>query len=247
MPTESEIKSELDKLVAEVPALVKLASEPDEILTFGTSYQHWYSRALKLVELLGHERLAEFRSYYEIDPKRKSYSAGTYAIQDYVKGMAATKDYLSGGPAWNAHAMVGIRLMNQSQILASLKSRLGTVLSDVRGHLLAEIEDDELAVAQRLVKINLRAAGAVGGVVLEAHLQRTAANHSVRIAKKDPTISDLNDPLKAAGVYDLPTWRKIQHLADLRNLCDHKKSREPTEPEVNELIAGVAAIVKTVF
>jgi len=85
------------------------------------------------------------------------------------------------------------------------------------------------------------------GVVLEAHLQRVATNHSVSISKKDPTISDLNDPLKAASVYDTPTWRKIQHLADLRNLCDHKKSREPTETEVRDLIAGVASIVKTVF
>ncbi|MGI9165492.1 MAG: hypothetical protein ACR2G5_03750 [Pyrinomonadaceae bacterium] len=94
--------------------------------------------------------------------------------------------------------------------------------------------------------INLRAAGAVAGVVLEAHLQRIATNHSLRITKKEPTISDLNDPLKAAGVYDIPTWRKIQHLADLRNLCDHKKTREPTDSEVRDLIA-VAAIVKTVF
>ena len=53
--------------------------------------------------------------------------------------------------------------MNQSQILESLKNRLGTILSDVKGHLLAEIEDDELAVAERLLRINLRAAGAVAG------------------------------------------------------------------------------------
>ena len=124
---------------------------------------------------------------------------------------------------------------------------MGNVLSDVKGHLLAEIEDEELAVAQRLLKINLRAAGAVAGVVLEAHLQRVATNHSIRITKKDPAISDLNDPLKNAGVYDIPTWRKIQHLADVRNLCDHKKSREPTESEVRDLISSVAAIVKTVF
>jgi hypothetical protein len=247
MASEKEIEKELDMLVAEVPGLVKLASKSEQLLDFGTKYQHWYSRALKLVELLGHDRLTEFRSYYEIDQKRKTFVAMTCSIQDYIIGRAAPKDYTTLKPAWDIHTMVAMRLMNQKQILASLKGRLGTVLSDVKGHLLAEITDDELATAQRLIKINLRAAGAVAGVVLEAHLQRTAANHSVRIAKKDPTISDLNDPLKAAGVYDIPTWRKIQHLADLRNLCDHKKSREPTEPEINELIAGVAAIVKTIF
>jgi hypothetical protein len=246
MATENEIAKELDSLVGEVPALIKLATKPKDIVDFGSKYQHWYSRAVKLVELLGSDRLSEFCSYYLIDPKRKSYSAATYVIQDYVKGMGASTDYMDK-PNWDIHNTVAIRLMNQSQILASLKSRLGSVLSDVRGHLLAEIEDEELAVAERLLRINLRASGAVAGVVLEAHLQRVARNHSVPISKKDPTISDLNDPLKAAGVYDIPVWRKIQHLADLRNLCDHKKSREPTESEVKDLISGVAAIVKSVF
>jgi hypothetical protein len=246
MPTEIEISQQIDKLVTEVPSLLQLAMKDGEILTFGERYQYWYSSALKLVELLGQDRLVEFRSYYDIDSKRKSYSAGTYVIQDYVKGNAASTDYMDR-PNWDIHTVVAIRLTNQSQILSSLKSRLGNVLSDVKGHLLAEIEDQELAVAERLLKINLRAAGAVAGVVLEAHLQRVAANHSVRIAKKDPTISDLNDPLKNAGVYDIPMWRKIQHLADVRNLCDHKKSRDPTDPEVRDLIADVAAIVKTVF
>jgi hypothetical protein len=246
MRTDAEIEKEIDSLVAEVPNLLALASKPDEILNFGGKYQIWYSKALKLVDLLGQDRLDEFRSYYEIDPKRKSYSAGTYVIQDYIKGMAASKDHLDR-PNWNTHTMVAIRLTNQSQILESLKSRLGTVLSDVKGHLLAGIEDEELAVAERLLKVNLRAAGAVAGVVLEAHLQRVAANHSVPISKRYPTVSDLNDPLKAAGVYDIPTWRRIQHLADLRNLCDHKKSREPSDSEVRDLIGGVATIVKTIF
>jgi hypothetical protein len=110
-------------------------------------------------------------------------------------------------------------------------------------HLLAEIQDEELAVAERLLKISLRAAGALAGVVLEGHLQRVAKNHAVPISKRDPTIADLNDPLKAAGVYDIPTWRRVQRLADLRNLCDHKRSREPLDSEVKDLIAGVTAIV----
>jgi hypothetical protein len=136
--------------------------------------------------------------------------------------------------------------MNQYQILSSLYSRLGSVLADVRGHLLAEIEDEELGAARKLLKMNLRAAGAVAGVVLESLLQRVAVNHGIKISKKSPTISDLNDPLKNAGVYELPTWRKIQHLAYLRNLCDHKKACEPTEQEVEELISGVASLVKNI-
>jgi hypothetical protein len=94
---------------------------------------------------------------------------------------------------------------------------------------------------------NLRAAGTITGVILESHLQRVAFNHRLVIKKKEPTIPDLNDPPRAAGVYDLPTSRKMQHLADMRNLCDHKKDRQPTEEEVAEMIAGTNSIVRTLF
>ena len=76
-------------------------------------------------------------------------------------------------------------------------------------------------------------------MILEGHLQRVTENHNIAIRKKNPTIADLNDPLKNARVYDNPTWRKIQLLADIRNLCSHKKSREPTDDEVVDLISGV--------
>ncbi|MCH7787417.1 MAG: hypothetical protein IIC22_07890, partial [Chloroflexi bacterium] len=53
--------------------------------------------------------------------------------------------------------------------------------------------------------------------------------------------------LKSAGVVDIPDWRFIQRLGDLRNLCDHNKDREPTKDEINELIDGVEKITKTLF
>ena len=84
-------------------------------------------------------------------------------------------------------------------------------------------------------------------MILEGHLQRVTQNHNITIRKKTPTIADLNDPLKNAGVYDNPTWRKIQLLADIRNLCSHKKSREPTDDEVVELISGVNWIIESIF
>jgi hypothetical protein len=144
--------------------------------------------------------------------------------------------------------IVGIRIYNQLHILEeALSSRIDSVLADVRGHLLAEIEDSELEAASTLVKVSLRAAGALAGVVLERHLQRVAVNHKALPSKKNPTIADLNNPLKDAGVYQIPTWRKIQLMADIRNLCTHQKSFEPTEDQVSEMIAGVNTIIKTVF
>ncbi|MCK5600839.1 hypothetical protein KAR91_03160, partial [Candidatus Pacearchaeota archaeon] len=85
------------------------------------------------------------------------------------------------------------------------------------------------------------------GVVLEKHLSQVCDNHSVKIAKKNLSISDYNDKLKKAEIYETPTWRKIQHLGDLRNLCDHKKKKEPKIENVDELIEGVESIIKTIF
>jgi hypothetical protein len=59
-----------------------------------------------------------------------------------------------------------------------------------------------------------RAAGAVAGVVLEKHLGQIAQNHKITLKKKDPTISELNDQLKAEKVFEIPIWRQIQRLGD---------------------------------
>jgi hypothetical protein len=105
-----------------------------------------------------------------------------------------------------------------------------------------------LDAARELTKHGfLRGAGAIAGVVLEKHLLQVAQNHSLSIRKQHPTISDLNDALKNGSVLDVPQWRGIQRLGDLRNLCDHNKHREPTEIELAELIDGVEKITKTLF
>ena len=117
-------------------------------------------------------------------------------------------------------------MVNQVQVLASLGSRIETVLANVEGHLLADIEDRELSAAAELAKSNVRAAGVLAGVVLERHLGQVALNRGLKLPKKDPTIGDLNETLKKESVYEIPTYRKIQYLADVRNICSHNKGRE---------------------
>jgi len=246
MSTTEEIKRELKSLLNAQHELVGLAKDSKEIISFGTEYQSWYSRAYKIVESLAPDRLSEFASYYLIDPKRKNTDAGNYVIQDYIKGIGARTDFYDK-PLWDTNNLVMLRIVNQMQIVASLSSRIDNVLSDVAGHLFAELQDEELAAAKLLKKISTRAAGALAGVVLERHLQRVAKNHGLTIRKANPAISDLNDPLKQKGVYDVPMWRKIQLLADIRNICSHQKAQDPTDEQAEELISGVNSIIKTVF
>ena len=81
-------------------------------------------------------------------------------------------------------------------------------------------------------------------MVLEKHLAQVSANHNVSIRAKDPTISKFNEALKGAAVLDVPGWRQIQRLGDIRNLCAHNAQREPTSEEVIELIDGVGKLCK---
>jgi hypothetical protein len=82
---------------------------------------------------------------------------------------------------------------------------------------------------------------------LEKHLSQVCADHNLPLTKRNPTISCFNDALKEGGVIELPQWRYIQHLADIRNLCDHGRSPEPTADQITDLLGGTNKITKSVF
>lgn len=237
------IRKELQTLYKEGVELA-VAFQKKEEKQFHYDYQRWYSTALKAIASLAPDRHVEFRSYYEIDPKRKALGYGTFVIQDFMKGVAPASHRI---PDFDSRNQVVTCFLNQLTILKSVEDRIDSVISDIEGELYAELQDSELVVARQLAKVSHRAAGALVGVVIEGHLQKVAANHGIKIVKKNPTIADLNDPLKSAGVLDTPGWRKISFLADLRNLSSHKKDSEPTKEQVEELIQGAEWLAKNVF
>ncbi len=243
MTKREAIHKELDTLYKEGAKLVVDFQKKEE-KQFQYDYQRWYTKALKSVASLAPDRHAEFRSYYEVDPKRKSLGYGTYVIQDYLKGVAPNS---YSHPGFDTRAEVVKCSFNQLTILNAIGERVDSVLANIEGELYAEIQDGEVAVARQLAKVSLRAAGALVGVLIEGHLQKVAQAHGLKIGKKNPTIADLNDPLKAASVIDTPAWRKISFLADVRNLCSHKKDTEPTKEQVEELIQGAEWLTKNVF
>lgn len=211
---------------------------------FQYDYQRWYTKALSVVASLAQDRLAEFRGYYEINPKRKLLTYGTYVIQDFFKGVAPSGYQYEN---FDARGQALTCFFNQLTIFKAIDERVDSILGNIETELYAELQDSEVVVARQLAKVNLRAAGALVGVVIEGHLQKVASAHGVTLVKKNPTIADLNDPLKSASVIDVPTWRKISFLADLRNLCSHKKDSDPTKEQVEELIQGAEWLTKNVF
>ena len=221
-------------------------TNPGEV--FFSSYQQWYSEALEVIRQILPNRLEEFQLLYQGIDKRKNINAQTYSIKDWLLGIRSPVDILSGRKHFEDVGIVFMQFQMQREIFKSARLRFESSLLEIRQIVRADLFDSEVESARELLKNGfLRAAGAVAGVVAEKHLSEVCQNHNLSIGKKNPTIATYNDALKKEGVIDVPQWRPIQRLGDLRNLCDHNKEREPTKDEVTELIDGVEKLTKTLL
>jgi hypothetical protein len=234
--SENERKQHLSSVKDEAERKM-LAKKPH----FISEYQRWYSLALRVVEQLLPDRYSEFRNFYK-DERRRGMDVETYGVADYIKGIRPLT------MSQNSQASSAMRCFQQQiSILETAEERLESVLTDIGRSLHSEILDDELDAARNLLTAShVRSAGVVAGVALEGHLKKLIDDHKVSLRKK-ATLSNLNEALKDAGVYDVPQWRRIQHLTDVRNLCGHKGEREPKREEVEDLINETSKIVKTLF
>lgn len=230
---KQQLKEKVDQFIKNLPS-------------FSTEYQSWYSESLALLRQILPDRVQDFVRHYEKPKTRKEISYENYRIEDYLQGLTVTrgayKEVVVGTDAAIPH------FRQQLAIVEAAQGRFKSSLYDIRHIVQADLMDSELDAADHLAKSKFfRAAGAVAGVVLERHIGQVCIDRDITINKKNPTISDFNEALKARGVIDIPQWRFIQHLADIRNICDHAKSPDPTPDQVADLLSGVKKIIKTVF
>ena len=213
--------------------------------SFHGSYQDWYSESYVLIKQILPDRLQDFIKYYEKPKNRKAVTYESYRIEDYLQGLV-NKRY--GGVVIVGPDAAVPCFTQQLNILKSVERKFESSLFEIKQLVQADLFDSELDAAKALLKHKFgRAAGAMAGVVLERHLHQVCENHNIVIKKKNSTINDLNELLKENEVIEVPQWRFIQHLGDLRNLCDHEKKKEPTEEQITDLIDGVGKITKTLF
>ena len=242
MNKSNEIKKEIEKLLEDwaliSAALLKSEDEKEnKWMTFLTTYDLWYSKALNIVKNILPDRLNDFIILYRND-KRKNITVSNYTISDALKGLKiGSSTPFSATPC----------LFQQMTILKACLEKFDSKIYDIQAILQADLFDTELDSARYLLKNGfLRASGAICGVILEKHLSKVCDDHGIKISKKDPSLATYNDALKE-NVYDTIEWRRMQRMADLRNLCDHNKPKEPTKEEVEELISGTDRVIKTIF
>lgn len=245
MKDYEELKEEISQLVDKGNLMYKslakyqTSKNISDLNGFIENYEIWYSKALLLVKQILPDRLNDFVSKYS-NSKRKEISSSNYTISDAL--MLISNSYKKYDIV-NA----AMPLFSQIKIVRSCMDSFDSKIYNIQTVLQADIFDSEIESASHLLKKGFfRASGAICGVVLEKHFAEVCKNRNIELRKKSPTIADYNDELKDIA-YDVVEWRKIQHLGDIRNLCDHNKDREPTKEEVEELIKGTDRVIKTIF
>jgi hypothetical protein len=199
---------------------------------FGLNYQRWYSSARTILAKNQPSRLEEFD---------EAYSSTKKGSNDGIKQLQESK-YVTKEEQFRLMDLIN----SQFEILHAVPDHLEFSMYDIELTAYSILMDDEIEAARHLMsKGFLRAAGALVGVVLERHLKNLLRKHSPPIKYNDKAaLAKLNDLCKES-IYDAVTWRKVQHLTDLRNLCDHDKAREPSKDEVAEFMNGVSSIIKS--
>ena len=246
MDNFDSIKEELKSLIAEGEKLldsIKTIRNPksgnDEMkdyLYFASNYEQWYSKGIRCVKTVLPDRFDDFCKLYK-NEKRKEITRANYTVSDALKGV--TRSTVKPSNAFT-------NMFSQINILKACLEGFDSKINNIQQLLQYDIFDDEVESAKHLLsKGFLRASGAICGVVIEKHLSSICRNRGISIKKKNPTISDYNDALKDQA-YDTIPWRRIQHLGDIRNLCDHSKEREPTKEEIEDLILGVEWLLGTI-
>lgn len=234
-----------EKIIKQAGSEEKADKFINDFPSFSDQYQNWYTKSKAVISQVLPDRLDDFVSYYEPARNRKEIKFGNYTVYDYLQGLRVTSGI--GEVKVDPSAALP-QFRQQLNILKSAQERFQSKLFDIKQLTQADVFDTEIDGARELRKHKfLRSSGVIAGVVLEKHLAQVCESHSISFRKKKPTLSDFIQKLKESEVIDTPTMRRLQSLADVRNLCGHGKDREPTEDEVDELIAGVDKAIKTLF
>ncbi len=241
------IKKEFSKLIKEYTEIVKkmynLSKSKkttsniirENYIIFSEKYNEVFTPSSKLIHQLAFDRYVEFIGYYKINDKRKSIDSSNYKIQDFAL-QNEFSDNLWFGETKNEIQITFNNLVNQLNILKSIESNINKILFDIEYFITKDLLSNELETCKVLLKINIRAAGSLAGVILEKSLSDILQKHNVKNINKNSTINQLNDLLKQNHLIDDNMHKKITYLSGIRNCCTHQKEKEPTKEEVDELI-----------
>ncbi len=243
MEVRGLLRDEVGKLMAMGRELSqRIVAENLDPRVVNDSYQGWYTQALRAVRQVVPERRREFAAYYR---SRRGGEGRPTTISDILSGpsSAPTPAEQGGGLALLFDPGMTQTFLHLLGIQLAILASALPLLEPQGGFL-----DTDLAAARALLRRGQRrAAGTLAHLALERHLLAVARHHNVTVKKKTPGVGKLNRALMKAGVYPRPRWRRIEHLAEVGDLCMRDNKRRPARKAVRQLIAGVDETLTQVF
>ena len=214
----------------------------NNIFYLDEAYNVFYAKACRIISVVLPERLQEFKSCYIYD-KKASQKGSFRAIADYFNN--STTELTSFEKSLEEHTYN--LFIQQKNILLSTYEIIDSTLFEIENIMQFNLFINELDIAQDLLnKKYVRAAGVIASTVFDGHLKTVCKNNPNITLKSKDTIGKYIEYLRNAKVIDAIEQRKLQCLNDTRTLCCHKKDREPTETEVQDLITGTKRVLSDI-
>lgn len=232
-------KKLIDDLAAQVDKILIINDPP----SIRREYQKWYSQVQQLIIRHLPNRSNELENLYYTKPTKHDSDADAWLY-------SGIRSYLRTTPDWDVEASFRRRfeadIEQQRGLLLAIPEVLQLQALTISALVTADLVEGELNEASLLLEHGfVRAAGAVAGVALEAHLKLLHDQANLTYTNKD-TIIPLATRLRKADFITLGDEKKCIAMSETRNNCDHKNKSDPTTEEVRELIEDVKKFVKRV-
>lgn len=101
----------------------------------------------------------------------------------------------------------------------------------------AEVFDSELEQAKSLLDSGYKNAAVIAGTVLETAIKELCLNNGIALDRKK--LTQLNDELAKASVYNKLQQKQITALADIRNNAAHGDYDQFTKEDVERMIDDI--------
>ena len=244
-----QFEQDFENLIEKKDRLIKLLDQQNknELIK---EYQDWFTESCEIIKTLIPDRTSEFEGiYYKEEDGIKYIFERRHFLNLALENQYSNSNVIDFSFRDNQYLYDVLKnnLEQQFAILESARRSLKSSLMNIKTLTQADLFDSELEMAEELNKNGfLRPAGVLAGVVLESHLKILLSHRNIDL-KKSKSLAEYNELLKKNKIIDIPVWRNIQFLTDIRNKCCHSKEKEPTVQDVSDLIDGVKKIIKTVY
>ena len=186
----------------------------------------------KSIKFLYQEKYQEFNSFYYNQNTTESRHPVNFKICNYLKNekLNHTSIYYFNNE-YERIKIVYDNFNNQRLILKAIIDNFYSFSFNYEKETYMPFQEENIDSTQELFDNNfIRASGAICGVIIEKHLKnKLLSNTPSDLTPTTLTIDPLNKECKKNNIYTKTEFKKILHLTDIRNLCDHKTTKDPTK------------------